>query len=102
MKLLLYGLWLIFGASLAFIFLKTQSWSVKVITPNQPKLSKLLIIGGAVIRWVLVFLALMFALSFSLTALFLVFIVFMVTRLLILFRWQGLLCTRLNRITHTE
>ncbi len=91
MSIFLYGFWLLFGITLAFIILLTQRWSVRIINPNKPKLSKLLIIGGAVLRWAFIFLALLWALSYSLPALFLVFAVFMISRLLILSQWQGLL-----------
>ena len=91
MKILLYVFWLVFGIGLAFIFLKSQSWSVKKIHPLRPGLSKFLIIGGAVIRWIIVFLGLFWSLSFSLSAMFLVFTVFMIARLFLLFKWQGLI-----------
>jgi hypothetical protein len=102
MSVATYGFWLIFGLILAYLFLLTQRWSVRIISPHKPKLSKLLIIGGAVLRWVLIFLALLWALSSSIMAMFLVFTVFMISRLIILFKWQGLLFTKWDRFTHVE
>jgi len=102
MKLLIYGFWLIFGSLLSYIFLMSQSWSARVISPQKPRLSKLLIIGGAVLRWVFIFLALLWALSSSIMAMFLVFTVFMISRLIILFKWQGLLFKERDQMKHIE
>ncbi len=40
--------WVVLGIGLAVIFIKTQQWSVSVITPARPNLSKGLIIG---VQW---------------------------------------------------
>jgi len=98
MKWLSFLFSLLFGAGIALIYLITQRWSVRKINPENPKMSKLLIIGGAVIRWVFVFLCLLFALSFSLQAMFLVFGSFMITRLLILLIWEGIIFSKLIRM----
>jgi fatty acid desaturase len=98
MNVIIYGFWLIFGITLAYLFLITQRWSVRVINPRKPKLSKLLIVGGAILRWAFVFLALLWALSFSLPALFLVFTIFMISRMLILAKWQGLIFNKMESV----
>lgn len=97
---ILFGL--LWGSGLALIYLKTQSWSVRIINPSKPRLSKLLVIGGAIIRWMFVFICLLLALSYSLLAVFLVFGSFMITRLLILLQWEGIICSKLNRIKHID
>lgn len=88
MDILSAPLWIILGAGMAFIVLKSQWWSVMKIHPEKPRNSKWLIIGGTVIR--LVFTAFIFiAVGFySIYALLIVFSSFMVSRLLILFIWQ--------------
>lgn len=92
-------IWVFIGAALAFLFLSTQRWSVMAINPEQPNFSQLLIIGGAVIRWAIIFLIFMYALSYSIFAMLIVFSTFMITRLLLLFRWQRFLFSREDR-TH--
>ncbi len=52
MTVLQWLLWILVGALTAFAFLKTQSWSVRMITPEKPKLSAGLVIGGAIFRWI--------------------------------------------------
>jgi hypothetical protein len=88
MDVLSVPLWIILGAGMAFIVLKSQWWSVMMIHPKKPRSSKWLIIGGTIIR--LVFISLIFiAVGFySIYALLIVFSSFMVSRLLILFIWQ--------------
>jgi len=102
MKWMFLLFWLLFGAGLAFIYLITQRWSARIINPNKPGLSKFLIIGGAVIRWVFVFFSLLLALSFSLLAMFLVFGSFMITRLLILLKWESRIFSKFNRIKYID
>jgi len=91
MNLLVYLIWAIAGAGLAFLYLMVQRWSAQLIHPAYPKLSKWLVVGGAVIRWIVVFIILLMALSISITAMLIVFLSFMASRLLILIKWQGLL-----------
>lgn len=98
MRLLSYGLWMIAGIGLAFIFLKSQSWSVKFIHPEHVKLSKWLVVGGAFLRWALAFLVFLFALADSLMALLVVFCTFMLSRLIILLTWQGIIQFKSIRI----
>ena len=81
-------LWAVIGAGMAYLILMSQKWSVFAIHPEKPKNSKLLIIGGAVIRWLCISIMFITASYFSLAALILVFMSFMITRLLILTLWQ--------------
>jgi hypothetical protein len=81
-------LWAVIGAGMAFLILKSQWWSVQVIHPAEPQKSKRLIIGGAVIRWIIITIMFAAASNFSMLALFVVFISFMVSRLLILNLWE--------------
>lgn len=91
MNFVIYIICLLLGTGLAFVFLKTQSFSVKIIQPESPRLSKWLIVGGAFIRWVFIFITFILALSFSLTALLMTFSAFMISRMFFLLRWQGVL-----------
>lgn len=88
MKILFFPLWALIGAGMAFLVLKSQWWSVFTIHPDKPKGSKWLIIGGAVIRWLIIAATFITAMYFSATALFTVFISYMISRLLILSKWQ--------------
>lgn len=88
MNIIFLPLWAIIGIGLAFLFLKTQRWSVFAIHPSKPKTSKWLIIGGAVIRWVIIGLIFFAVGSFSIMALLVVFFSFLISRLLILDVWQ--------------
>lgn len=91
MNILIYLVWAGVGAGLAFLYLMVQRWSAQLIHPAYPKLSKWLVVGGAVIRWIVVFSILLIALSVSIIAMLIVFLAFMTARLLILIKWQGLL-----------
>lgn len=91
MNIIILILCIVLGTGLAFVFLKTQSWSVKIIQPESPRLSKWLIIGGAFIRWIIIFFIFLLALSFSISALLLTFSAFMISRMLFLLRWQSAL-----------
>lgn len=90
MNMLIYLFWAAVGAGLALMYLLVQRWSVRLINPAYPRLSKWLIVGGAVIRWVVVFIILLIALSISIFAMLIVFLSFMAARLLILIKWQDL------------
>ena len=90
MNWLIYLLWAVLGAAFAFTYLMVQRWSVHLIHPAYPRLSKWLVIGGAVIRWIFVFIIFVLALSTSIYAMLIVFLTFMTTRLIILFKWQDL------------
>lgn len=89
MDFLFYFIWALIGAGLAFLFLKTQILSTKIIGPENPKLSKWLIVGGAFIRWVFIFAIFVMALSYSIGALLITFISFMIARLIFLMRWHA-------------
>jgi len=54
MKALSSLLWITLGAGTAFIVLKSQWWSVIVIHPDKVRSSKRLVVGGAIIRWILI------------------------------------------------
>jgi phosphatidylserine synthase len=87
MTVLTSFLWLPVGALLALGFLFFQRWSVHKIDPSRRKFSKWLIIGGAIVRWVLIFLFFLIALSHSLFSLLIVFLSFLTSRLIILNWW---------------
>ncbi len=88
MTVLQWLLWILVGALTAFAFLKTQSWSVRMITPEKPKLSAGLVIGGAIFRWILISIVLVLALHQSLFAAFALFCSFMIVRLVFLFLFE--------------
>ena len=98
MSLIIYFLWTVLAVITAFLFLKAQSWSVKLVSPKYRRLSHVIVIGGALIRWSLIFSILFLALSYSVLAMLLVFVVFMLTRMLILFRWTGELSPGQNKL----
>jgi len=102
MRVLNYSFWAIFGIGLAFIFLKSQSWSVTLIHPDHEKLSKWIVVGGAFIRWALIFLVFFFALADSLINLMIVFTSFMISRLLILLKMQGIIHIKSARVKSME
>lgn len=83
------ALWIIAGCGLALIIFLSQHWTVRVIDPNHIKLSKWLVIGGAFIRWTIISMVIMAAISTSMGALLIVFVTFLLFRLLIIFFWQS-------------
>ncbi len=89
MTFLSYLTWAGTGILLALILLKTQAWAVERITPQYPKLSVALVVGGAIIRWLLIGAVFIMALRQSIGALLMVFAAMLVTRTLFLFLWQG-------------
>lgn len=91
-------LWVIVGVGLALLFFKFQQWSVQRIDPNKNRKSSALIIGGALVRWGLVFLAFVQALKISYISLFLVFFSFMFVRLIFLVKWNKTLSIDQERI----
>lgn len=89
MKALTLSLWGLAGIVLAFLFLKSQAWSVMRISPEHRGRSLWLVIGGAVLRWLIIGGALYLALTESILAMLVLFISFMVARMLFLFLWQA-------------
>ncbi len=85
MTFLQWMLWILVGAATAYAFLKMQSWSVRLISPEKPAMSSSLVIGGAVLRWILIFLLLALALQQSILAALVLFGTFMIVRLILLF-----------------
>lgn len=88
MTILTALLWISFGAGLALIVLLSQHWSVKLINPGKPLLSQSLIIGGAIIRWMIIAAFLMIALSNSMSTMLVAFSALMVFRLIFTFIWD--------------
>ena len=82
-------LWVLVGTATALIYLTSQQWSVNRLTPQRTRRSMVLIVGGAVLRWLLIAAALIFSMSYSYKALLLVFLSFMMMRFLFLLKWQG-------------
>jgi hypothetical protein len=81
--------WIFVGALTAILFLLTQQWSVKLIKPQNPRRSISLIVGGTFMRWVFIFAVFFVSLSYSFTAMLIVFITFLFIRLLFLLKWHG-------------
>lgn len=88
MSVIEYPLWLLLGSGAALLFLGMQKWSVKYVTPEKPRASKFLVLGGAVLRWMMVALILMLALTRSPLAALIAFAAFMIARLVILAIWE--------------
>ncbi|HCU58164.1 MAG TPA: hypothetical protein DF984_08100 [Anaerolineaceae bacterium] len=91
MNLLSLVLWGLAGIALAFFSLKTQTWSVTRITPTHPGRSMALVVGGAILRWLITGAIFVLALSRSIQAMLSVFILFLITRTLFIFIWQDAL-----------
>ena len=91
MRIMIFLLWAIIGSGSAWLYLISQKWSVGLISPRQPNRSQLIIIGGAVFRWIFIFMILLLSLSFSISAMLITFTTFMVTRIFLLLRWNGML-----------
>lgn len=98
MQIMIYIFWILIGNFIAFIFFKSQQWSVSMINPDFPKLSKSLIVGGAILRWVIITVTLILALRFSLTAMLVTFFTFIVVRVFMLLRWQNLINTKKKQV----
>lgn len=81
--------WVIIGAATALIYLKSQQWSVERINPMKKSWSIKLIVGGAILRWLFFFAVLILSISHSYKALLIVFVSFMLVRLLYLLKIQG-------------
>lgn len=87
-------LWILIGASTAVLYLKSQQWTVTRLDPNKASYSLRLIIGGAILRWVLILTSFIASISHSYQALLIVFTSFMVIRIIFLLKWQGWLHKR--------
>lgn len=86
-------IWVLIGVITALIFLKSMELSVGYLNPEKGSKSVVLIIGGTIIRWLLIGLVLAYSLSQSTLAGFIVFGTFLVLRLIFLLKWQGWLRT---------
>lgn len=84
-----YSFWFMVGIGMAFLFFTFQHWSVQRIDPQNNQKSNVLILGGATLRWGLVFLTFVWAIKNSYMALFLVFFSFMLVRLYFLVKWNN-------------
>ena len=102
MTLLSIMLWGLAGAALAFVSLKTQTWSVMRIAPSRPTSSMVLVIGGAIIRWLVTGAVLVLALSNSIGAMLSVFIMFIICRTLFIFLWQDALIQKPLQTNHVK
>ena len=85
MKWIQLMIWGFAGSGLAALSLAMQQWTVIKIQPDRVKSSKRLVIGGAILRWILFSLFIFLALRYSLAAMFLLFVTFMTTRMILLF-----------------
>lgn len=88
MSALEWPLWMILGGGTAYLFLWMQKWSVQRITPEKPVLSQVLVLGGMLLRWLMIALVLILAFQRSALAGLIVFATFMIVRLIILALWE--------------
>lgn len=95
-------IWTITGLGLAVLIFLSQRWTVDLIHPEHVKLSKWLVIGGAFIRWMIISLVFIAALSSSMGELLILFFTFLFCRLLILFIWQSRLSSEQSRLHSTK
>lgn len=89
MNMLTTFVWIIIGTITALVILKSQEWSVLYIHPENTKKSMSLIIGGTILRWMLIMAVFIVSLSHSYLATLIVFSTFIVLRLIFLLKWQG-------------
>lgn len=87
-------IWVIVGAMTSIIYFQSQRWSVHQLNLHNPHKGLRLIIGGTILRWVLFTAVITVAATSSFTAMFIVFITFMIVRLFYLLKWQGWLRIR--------
>lgn len=78
-----------FGVGTAVLYFFSQRWSVNRLDPQRPDRSVRLILGGTLLRWGLFITAMAISITHSYGALLIVFITFMLFRMLFLLRWQG-------------
>lgn len=90
MILFTYLIWVVIGSALAFVVVHSQRWSTLLITPDSPRISKWLIVGGAVIRWILIFIIFVVVLSKSIIGLLIVFFTFLITRIIMLLMMENM------------
>jgi hypothetical protein len=88
MTALTFLLWLPLGALTAYGFLLMQRWSVNRLSPDKPKKSTWLVVGGAFLRWSLFSILMFLAVRHALADLLVLLASFMITRTLVLFFWQ--------------
>lgn len=81
--------WILLGVAIAGIYLKSQQWSVNRLDPQKASRSMRLIVGGAILRWVLITFAFVVSITHSYKALLFVVIAFMIVRFVFLLKWQG-------------
>ena len=89
---------IVIGAGSAYAFLKTQGRSVKMIAPDRPGISVGLVVGGAFLRWALLFLLLALAIHQSILAAIALFAAFMVVRMILLFFFRGTILRESTRV----
>lgn len=87
-------IWVVIGVVTGLVYWKTQQWSLNLLNPHKAALSTGLIISGTFLRWIFIAAVFIFAVNHSYLAIFIVFSMFMLTRLIFVLRWQGWL--RLN------
>lgn len=83
-----WPLWILLGIGTALLFLNTQKWSVQQIAPEKPFISQVIVLGGSLIRWLLIALILVLALKRSAVAALVFFAALMIARIVILFVWE--------------
>ncbi len=91
MTTLIYISWALIGSVLAVLFIKSQNWSVTRIDPDKQRFSMFIVLGGAVLRWLLFSLALILSLNHSIGSAIGLFTTFIFVRLIILFKSNKLL-----------
>jgi hypothetical protein len=92
-------LWISIGAALALIVLFSQHWSVRLIEPGKPMLSQTLIIGGAIVRWMIIAAFLMIALANSTSTMMIAFSALMIFKFLFTFIWNHFFISKNYRNT---
>jgi len=86
--IIIFSLWISLGPGLAFLFLKSQQWTVGLVNPEKPKFSQWIVIGGAFVRWLIITGFLLIALYFSIISMLTLFFSFLVSRIFILILWD--------------
>ena len=80
--------WILIGAATAGVYLITQQWSVNHLDPQRASRSVRLIVGGAILRWVLISIVLVASILHSNQAILFVVVAFMIVRFSFLLKWH--------------
>ena len=91
MTTLIYLSWALTGSILAVLFIKSQNWSVAQIDPDKQRFSIFIVLGGAVVRWLIFSVAIVLSLTHSIGSAISLLASFIFVRLFLLLNLKKLL-----------